>query len=453
LEMNGARPHIAVLANADLGGTEKAATIYAVELARRGYRVDYLAKRGPRTEYLATSGVQSVDAAQSVSGLREYLEDARPKIVHQHVPGYPFDNPLYAAIAQIRSDIRPRVIETNVFGRLEDPHSQKIVDFRFFISMASAAQAFRRAKLQVNAEALRCQTVLYYPVSPPDNSVSKVDKLTRSSIRAELGVQENEVMAVRIGRPSHKWAAWECEAYAVAKKAVPDLRLFLMEPPHSLMNKITTGRFGAGIIVRKETSDFDWLEQLYASADLMIHASDWGESFGYTIAEGMAAGLPVITRSTPWGDNAQVELVSNRETGFVCWSVPEMARRLVELTRSQSMRSKMGRAALDRIKQLADVDREMDILEEAINVCLGKATRCKIAERNVRLLDFVAHFPKLENTTSEGFFDHSIDFTVGCLYSGYRTARSGLRSIFDRLQRGQVGWDPTASFSNKDVRA
>ena len=38
---------IAVSANADLGGTEKAATIYAVELARRGYRVDYLAQRKP----------------------------------------------------------------------------------------------------------------------------------------------------------------------------------------------------------------------------------------------------------------------------------------------------------------------------------------------------------------------------------------------------------------------
>jgi glycosyltransferase involved in cell wall biosynthesis len=369
-----------------------------------------------------------------------YIESKKPHIIHQHVPGYPFGNPLYAALAQLRDDLpKPKIIETNVFGRLEDPEADELIDFRLFISMASAAQAFRRAGLQVNAELLRRQTVLYYPVSPPDNSVSKIGKRARTNFRAQLGIQEKEIVAVRIGRPSHKWAAWECNAYAIARKESPSLRLFLMEPPAWLKREIRNGKFGPGIIVRKETSDFTWLDQLYASADLMIHASDWGESFGYTIAEGMAAELPVITRSTPWCDNAQVELVSNHETGFVCWSVPEMGRRLVDLCEDAGLRSKMGIAGAERIRRLADVESEIDILQEAIALCLGGEEKRKIASRNVSLLDFVNEFPRMERDTSETFWgSHPFDFAVGSLYNLYRQSRAKLRLNLNRRRRNRM---------------
>lgn len=439
--------HIAVLANADLGGTEKAASIYAAELARRGHHVDYLAEEGPRIAYLLAAGVKLIRGIHSASRLREYIESARPHLIHQHVPGYPFGNLLYPALTQLRNDAhKPKVIETNVFGRLEDPDSETIVDFRFFISMASAAQAFHRAGVLANPNTLSRQSVLYYPVSPPENSVSNIDKLARYNFRMELGVHENEVLAVRIGRPTHKWAAWECQAYAVARRRTAGLRLFLMEPPSWLARKIIRGDFGDGIIVRKQTSDFEWLEELYASADLMIHASDWGESFGYTIAEGMAAELPVITRSTPWCDNAQVELVKNRETGFICWSVPEMARRLIDLTSDEKMRQQMGAAAQKRILALADVQSEIDILDEVIGHLVSGKELCQVPSRNAQLIDFSREFTDLESETSERFSDHPIDFAAASMYFIYRCARSSTRAVINRIGRGQIGWEPLSHF-------
>jgi hypothetical protein len=304
--------------------------------------------------------------------------------------------------------------------------------------MASAAQAFRRAGSHPTAETLGRQTVLYYPVSPPENSVSTIDKLTRRSFRAELNVKEDEILAVRIGRPGHKWAAWECEAHAIVRRRSPRLRLFLMEPPLRLAAEIGRGKYGDGIIVRKETSDFAWLEKLYASADLMIHASDWGESFGYTIAEGMVAELPVITRSTPWCDNAQVELVANNQTGFVCWSVPEMARRLCDLASDKQLRQQMGTAARKRILQLADVHSEIDILDEVICQLKCGKELSSVRSRNEQLINFSRRFADLERETSERLSDHPFDFAVGSLYSGYRTTRTKLRSIVDRLQRRKL---------------
>jgi glycosyltransferase involved in cell wall biosynthesis len=426
---------VAVVANAGLGGTEKAATIYAIELAARGYEVDYLTSAGPRTGFLNSHGVKVVDEASSDVDLYNYIKRSRPHLIHQHVPGYPTCNRLYKALGRLEPDQRPKVIETNVFGRLEDPESEQFVDFRLFISMASAAQAFRRARIQNIQRLLDRHTVVYYPVLPP----KKFDSAARTEFRRHLGVAESEVLAVRVGRPGHKWATWECEAYAVAKKTVPELRLFVMEPPRNLVNKITSGRFGAGIIVRRETSDFAWLEQLYASADLMIHASDWGESFGYTIAEGMAAELPVITRSTPWCDNAQVELVKNRQTGFVCWSVPEMARRLMELASNETKRREMGTAAQQRILSLANPEKETDLLEAGIAFCLHNKVSPKLVERNAQLLKFTKQFARLERATSELRSQHPVDFAVASLYSCYRTLRAKLRAILNCWQRRSKG--------------
>ena len=427
--MNSIR--VSVIANAGLGGTEKAATIYATKLAARGYQVEYLTSDGPRAKFLASHDVNVLDVGDSDVDLYNHIKRNRPHLIHQHVPGYPTCNRLYKALGRLAGDQRPKIIETNVFGRLEDPEGEQFVDFRLFISMASAAQAFRRARIKNIERLLDRHTVVYYPVSAP----SKIAEKERTQLRRELGVSGEEVLAVRVGRPSHKWAAWECEAYAVAKKTVPKLRLFLMEPPYTLKSKIDSGQFGTGMIVRKETSDFAWLEKLYASADLMIHASDWGESFGYTIAEGMAAELPVITRSTPWCDNAQVELVRNNETGFVCWSIPEMARRLVELSSNETIRRKMGAAAQQRILSMANPEKETDILEAAISFCLDNKISSMVADRNAHLLEFINRFAALERDTSELSSQHPIDFAGASLYSYYRGFRADVRAILNYCQR------------------
>src|ERR1700736_2686460 len=95
------KPRIAVLANAGLGGTEKAAAIYAVALVERGYQVDYITEQGPRTHFLREHGVQVIQILQNPNALCAYIERSQPQIIHQHVPGYPFGNPLYVALTHL----------------------------------------------------------------------------------------------------------------------------------------------------------------------------------------------------------------------------------------------------------------------------------------------------------------------------------------------------------------
>jgi glycosyltransferase involved in cell wall biosynthesis len=437
--LNTDKIRVCVLAEAELGGTGKAATIYAAELVSRGYEVDYLAAEGPRSAFLKSRGVRRLDLGKSDTDLYDYIIRYRPQVIHQHVPGYPTDNWLYRALRRVRFGERPKIIETNVFGRLEDPEGDDLIDFRMFVSMASAAQSFRRAGIKDPVRLLERHTVLYNPVLP----AKRIELTERRQFRGRLGVTDDNVLVVRVGRPGHKWTPWECKAYAIAKRDAPQLRLFLMEPPQSIALKIERGTFGTGIIVRKETSEFDWLDELYASADLMIHASDWGESFGYTIAEGMAARLPVITRSTPWGDNAQVELVNSDETGFVCCSVLEMARRLVELGQDPVLRGKMGTAGAKRIAELSDVRNETDILEEVIQYFFSDRPLCKVKARNEQLAEFYRKFPARERATSAHSPLSFMDFTSASIYRAYRSARSNARAIVDRINRRQIAWHPS----------
>jgi glycosyltransferase involved in cell wall biosynthesis len=417
---------IAVWAGSGIGGTEKAATLFAIGLAKRGYQVDFLGPEGPRTSSFRENGITVHGVDHDETKLLHYMKTFRPNVVHQHVPGSPINNPIYKIWADLGSE-KPHLIETNVFGKLEDPIGMQLVEHRTFISMASAVQAFQRAGKPITMEALQNHTPLYYPVETfPSPTVSN-----RTEFRKTLGITDDEILAVRIGQPSKKWKLWECQAFAQAKKHVPRLRLMLLEPPLWIWNEIQSGKFGEGILLRKATQDFAWLKDLYASADFMVHASDFGESFGYTIAEAMVSALPVIVRTTPWGDNAQVELIENGKSGYVCAGVGEMSRRMVDLATNIELRKLMGAQARERIGHLADFSRETDVLEAILQKVCETNQSPILKKRSEELLSFAKKFNTLEWNTSETAIEHPIDYLGARFYSSYRSLRSKIRRVLD----------------------
>jgi len=142
--------------------------------------------------------------------------------------------------------------------------------------------------------------------------------------------------------------------------------MLLMEPNAAIATDVKSGRYGEGIIVEAATSDTARLAALYNAADLMLHASNHGESYGYTVAEAMQAALPVITRATPWGDNAQTELVEHGNTGYVCGSVRGLSNALLELSVNRERSAEFGARGAERIARISSLDHETDILEDVI---------------------------------------------------------------------------------------
>jgi glycosyltransferase involved in cell wall biosynthesis len=434
---------VAVWAANTIGGTEKAAALFAAGLARRGFHVDFLGPKGPQAGMLEKAGIPMLGIVACKASLKRYFEEARPDIVHQHVPGYPISNPLYEICDELGGKA-PALIETNVFGHFADPRADQWVRFRLFISLSCAVKAFKRGRRPLDAPALNQATVACYPLPPRTLTFTADD---RREFRRTLGVGDNDVLAVRVGQRSlpgqagNKWKRWECEAFARARRAAPHLRFFIMEPPSDIWRDIEAGRYGQGIILHRNTSDFAWLSRLYSAADCMVHASSYGESFGYTIAEAMEAGLPVIVRTTPWGDNAQVELVQGGETGFVCASVGEMSRRLRDLAMDSGLRRRMGEAAVKRIQSKTNLERELDVLEGVIETVSTGKRGVALQQRAEELLRFASDFPAREWRISEPPWSHPLDYLGGRVYSGYRRLRicaAHIRNAFQaRITRGR----------------
>ena len=209
-----------------------------------------------------------------------------------------------------------------------------------------------------------------------------------------------------------------------------------MEPSQSLIKKVKSRQYGDGIIVKPVTTDFDWLSMLYAAADFMIHASDGGESFGYTIAEGMTAGLPIITRTTPWGDNAQVELVDHEKTGYVCNSVAGMSAAIQALVNDPPLRERMGANARSRIHQLANPETEVAILENIANGLINGKVPELAQERSRQVLAFAETFGTREQAVLESTrSDLKAAYLIGSLYAVYRRGRSSARRIANVIHR------------------
>ncbi|MEI6704525.1 MAG: glycosyltransferase, partial [Deltaproteobacteria bacterium] len=170
-----------------------------------------------------------------------------------------------------------------------------------------------------------------------------------------------------------------------------NLKLLAMEPPAELKQRIISGEFGDGIVVHEVESSPVRMAAMVDACDIIFHAARFGESFGYSMAEGMAAGKPVITRTIPWGDNAPVELVEHGTTGFVCCSLEGMTQALHLLVADQELRNAMGAAGRDRIHRLASPERECRILAAA----LGEDAEV-LRTRWSEILEFAQTLPQCE---------------------------------------------------------
>jgi len=271
-------------------------------------------------------------------------------------------------------------------------------------------------------------TVLFNPLAPLDPAIQARSR--RQETREELGVKADELLVLRFGREGTKWCKDEVAVFQHARRRNPRLRMLLMEPREDIWNEVESGKWGEGIILRRALSDFDRVAAIYSAGDLMLHMSEFGESYGYTIAEAMQHGIPVVTRSTPWRDNAQVELVRHGTTGFVCSSREGALECLRRLAEDPALRAQFGAAGVERIACLSNLSHETDLLEEIICHVVQGEPLLKVAGRNRELLDFQAWFALREKRVWE--LDNpgpSPIYLKGLGYLAYRAFRSRFSQI------------------------
>ena len=86
------------------------------------------------------------------------------------------------------------------------------------------------------------------------------------------------------------------------------------------------------------------------SIDILAHSSLIGESFGCTIAEAMSQGKPVIVNSTPYFDNAQIELVDHNKNGYIANNPEAYANAVYDLMENRSKLESFKTEAIKKSK-------------------------------------------------------------------------------------------------------
>ena len=94
-------------------------------------------------------------------------------------------------------------------------------------------------------------------------------------------------------------------------------------------------------------------EGVYAATDIACQFSRWQEAFGWTIAEAMSQGRPVVGSLV----GGIPELVEEGETGYLVPAVDPagMAERILQLAESFELRRQMGEAGARKARQCFDL--------------------------------------------------------------------------------------------------
>jgi Glycosyl transferases group 1 len=111
-------------------------------------------------------------------------------------------------------------------------------------------------------------------------------------------------------------------------------------------------------------ADESALAALYAACDVLVAAAELGESQGLALAEAMALEIPVVTCSTPWVDNAQIEYVEHGRTGYVANHSQPFAEAVATLLGVPEARRALGSRARGKVDSMLDPSRLTRRLEE-----------------------------------------------------------------------------------------
>ncbi len=364
------------LNNLGIGGTEKAACRWAWGLKDRGHAVSVLAmKDGPRCSELDAHGIPVVVTSGQAHPIAEAITTLKPDVIHAHAPGNPHEGDLLGEA--LLSLPKIPVVQTNIFGRFENPREDAWTDYRLFISWTSCVQAARRAFRKLDRSFFEKTSVAVYPLDPDDGPSA----IEIAKFRQEHGFADADIVFGRFSRAEpNKWTDLPLAGFRLALKRNRNLKLLLREPPPAVAERLRSAPDADRFCILPATSDPAELRLTMASLDVVLHTSSIGESFGYGIAEPMNYGKPVIANSVPWIDQAQIELVRHGECGLVA-SIPEtICNAILTLAADAGLRATMGAKAQSHIRQLASPEESLDRLEGVLMAAVQRKLNPRIDE-------------------------------------------------------------------------
>lgn len=332
-----------------LGGTEKTLKVLAKHLDKNAFRVKILCLR--KTDGPTKSDVEKFTGCEVYDDRDSLFQDFKPDIVHVHRAGSAEEE---RNLTAFRDHGVKTLIETNVFGKIDQSPEEALIDCHLFVSYFCIKRYTDLVGKPLVSDRYK---VLYNPIEvPPESAIDTAKKFS-------IG---------RISRADQwKWSDLQIEMFPHVLKRFPNLRYRINGETDAIREKFRQLGVEKNIDYLGPLRDGESLKKFYNSIDVFAHGSA-GESFGLTIAEAMSFGRPVVTHNTFGNDNAQAEVVDHCVTGYVTNNVNEYVLCVCELMRNDELRRQLGRNAREKVVRVYRAETITRGLEEVFRYFHGK---------------------------------------------------------------------------------
>lgn len=323
------------------GGTQKAAQVFCEAYKEKGHdsRILVTEKMGVRAEELIKSGFCVWHLCDK--NVLSEIEFWNPDIVHLHSHGLKNEH-VNEILDVLSKDIV--VVETNVFS-IPSLWADSI-DISFQLSKWCDWLFHLRSKKYHHTE------IVPYPIN-----CSKYYRSNYSDVKKLVGkfnIPRDKLVIGRIGQSyPGKWSLLIIDIFSELRD-IYNLHLLLVNPPQNIIDGAKKSKYASDITIIDEIIGDENLRNAYSAIDIFLHIAEQGESFGYVLTEAMLCEVPVVTLSTPWGDNSQCEVVGNCIGGIVAVDKKSLKEAVELLIEKPELRKKIGLAG--RNKVISDYD-------------------------------------------------------------------------------------------------
>jgi len=383
------RPRVALLTNAlGIGGTEKGLVSFATELdsARFDARVIAVQSDGPRRAELEGAGVPVKLAGGDEGRLTELLEGV--DIAHVFRAGTP--EPLVPRAA--RAAGVGKLVETNIFGHVDRSADEPGFACHLFMSQMCLMRYRVRARSAANGAFHRRHKVLRFPI---EHESLRRDAPPKAEARRALGLDPDRPVVGRVGRDADlKWRDLLVDMVPELIELVPDVQILFVGATDAKRERLDRLGVRDRCMLAEPTLDPRTLATYYAACDVFVSAAEIGESQGLALSEALALEIPVVTCSTPWADNAQVEFVEHGRSGWLASHPRPFAEATAELLQDGDRRSAFGAAGR------GDVERRLSpgpLTRQLERLYLGLLAAEDVREwdpSQEQIEDFVSEYPR-----------------------------------------------------------
>ena len=283
------------------------------------------------------------------------LSKHRPRILHLHFTPHVSHYPWLARFHWIRS-----IYLTDYLSRAEGETTERASFLRRAIARVAnwpltnliAVSGFNARECAAGSLASPSKIIRIY------NGVdlSRANGNNRASFRARHGIPDGRRMVLQV-------------SWIIPEKGIADFleaaRLVLETDPN--VQFVLVGEGALREELTRETRESPWadhftwtglledplLDGAYTAADVVCQLSRWKEAFGWTNAEAMACGKPVVATEV----GGVPEIIEDGVSGFLIRPrhPADAADRILRLLRDSDLRERMGASAKQRVAEKFDL--------------------------------------------------------------------------------------------------